>query len=188
MCSGCSWRGEDGWMDGASTLCPFAVQQPQMSLKISPLYKQHILRNLLCIRRWVSETNEDQSPSVPSCGADPGGVLVCFMQSCLSCGQLCDPMDCSPPGSSIHEIFQARILEWVAFSFSRGSIKVPGRFGFSWPPSLAFRWPPSCWVLTLPCPCVYTPGVCVSKFLLLIMIPYTSSDWMRARPIGLILT
>ena len=34
---------------------------------------------------------------------------------------LCDPMDCSPPGSSVHEIFQVRILEWVAISFSRGS-------------------------------------------------------------------
>ena len=34
---------------------------------------------------------------------------------------LCDPMDCSPPGSSIHGIFQARVLEWVAISFSRGS-------------------------------------------------------------------
>ena len=33
---------------------------------------------------------------------------------------LCDPMDCSLPGSSVHEIFQERILEWVAISFSRG--------------------------------------------------------------------
>ena len=32
-----------------------------------------------------------------------------------------DPMDCSPPGSSVHGILQARILEWVAMSFSRGS-------------------------------------------------------------------
>ena len=39
-------------------------------------------------------------------------------QSCLT---LCDPMNCSPPGSSVHEIFQARVLEWVAISFSRGS-------------------------------------------------------------------
>ena len=38
-----------------------------------------------------------------------------------SCPTLCDLMDCSPPGSSLHEIFQARILEWVAISFSRGS-------------------------------------------------------------------
>ena len=34
---------------------------------------------------------------------------------------LCDPRDCSPPGSSVHGILQARILEWVAISFSRGS-------------------------------------------------------------------
>ena len=34
---------------------------------------------------------------------------------------LCNPMDCSLPGLSIHGIFQARVLEWVAISFSRGS-------------------------------------------------------------------
>ena len=38
-----------------------------------------------------------------------------------SCPTLCDPLDCSPPGSSVHELFQARVLEWVAISFSRGS-------------------------------------------------------------------
>ena len=38
-----------------------------------------------------------------------------------SCPTLCDPMDCSPPGSSVHGILQARILEWGAISFSRGS-------------------------------------------------------------------
>ena len=37
-----------------------------------------------------------------------------------SCPTLCDPMDCSLPGSSVLGIFQARILEWVAISFSRG--------------------------------------------------------------------
>ena len=35
-------------------------------------------------------------------------------QSLQSCLTLCDPMDCSPPGSSVHGILQARILEWVA--------------------------------------------------------------------------
>ena len=34
---------------------------------------------------------------------------------------LCDPMDCSPPGSSVHGILQTRILEWVAMLSSRGS-------------------------------------------------------------------
>ena len=37
------------------------------------------------------------------------------------CPTLCDPMECSLPGSSAHVISQARILEWVAISFSRGS-------------------------------------------------------------------
>ena len=37
------------------------------------------------------------------------------------CPSLCDPMDCSSPGSSVHGILQARILEWVAMPFSRGS-------------------------------------------------------------------
>ena len=38
-----------------------------------------------------------------------------------SCPTFCDPVDWSLPGSSIHGIFQARVLEWVAISFSRGS-------------------------------------------------------------------
>ena len=40
---------------------------------------------------------------------------------CVSCPTLCDPMDCSPPGSSVHGIFHARIVEQVATSYSRGS-------------------------------------------------------------------
>ena len=55
------------------------------------------------------------------CLCSPTGLdfkmISCSMclvtQSCLT---LCDPMDCSAPGSSIHEIFQARILEWVVIS------------------------------------------------------------------------
>ena len=38
-----------------------------------------------------------------------------------SCPTLCDPMDCSLPGSSVHGIFQAIVLEWIAISFSKGS-------------------------------------------------------------------
>ena len=40
--------------------------------------------------------------------------------------RLCYPMDCSPPGSSVHGISQARILEWVAISYSRGSFPTQG--------------------------------------------------------------
>ena len=47
-------------------------------------------------------------------------VFVCVLvtQWCLT---LCDSMDCSPPGSSVGGILQARILEWVAIAFSRAS-------------------------------------------------------------------
>ena len=44
-------------------------------------------------------------------------VYLKVTQSCLT---LCDPMDCSLPSSSVHGILQARVLEWVAISFSRG--------------------------------------------------------------------
>ena len=48
-------------------------------------------------------------------------VYVCccglVAKACLT---LCDPVDCSPPGSSVHGILQARVLEWGAISFSRG--------------------------------------------------------------------
>ena len=44
--------------------------------------------------------------------------LLLVAQLCLT---LCNPMDCSLPGFSVHGIFQARILEWVAMPSSRGS-------------------------------------------------------------------
>ena len=71
---------------------------------------------------------EPRSPALQadSLPAQPPGkpitalcVWVCDVtQSCLT---LCNPVDCSPPGSCVHGILQARILEWVAISFSRGS-------------------------------------------------------------------
>ena len=45
----------------------------------------------------------------------------CCYLATKSCPTLCNPMNCSPPGSSVHAISQARILEWIAISFSRGS-------------------------------------------------------------------
>ena len=39
-----------------------------------------------------------------------------------SCQTLSDPMDCSPPGSSVHGIFQARVLEWGAIAFSKNIV------------------------------------------------------------------
>ena len=42
-----------------------------------------------------------------------------WLSTCQSC--LCNPMDCSPPGASVHGILQASVLEWIAIPFSRGS-------------------------------------------------------------------
>ena len=49
-----------------------------------------------------------------------GLFCACVFLVTQSCPALCDSMDYSPSGSSVHGIFQARILEWIAFSFSRG--------------------------------------------------------------------
>ena len=61
--------------------------------------------------------------SIPA--ATQKGACVCaeLLQSMLSCysrGRLCDPMDCRPPGSSVHGVLQAKILEWIALPCSRG--------------------------------------------------------------------
>ena len=65
--------------------------------------------------------------NVPSCSIDKHGVphystgIYNTVLVAQSCPTLCDPMDSGPPGSSVHGTFQARILEWVAIPFSRGS-------------------------------------------------------------------
>ena len=47
--------------------------------------------------------------------------LLSWSEVAQSCPTLCDPIDCSLPGSSVHGIFQAIVLEWIAISFSTGS-------------------------------------------------------------------
>ena len=54
-------------------------------------------------------------------------ITLCCCLVTKPCLTLCDLMDCSLPGSPVHEIFQARILEQVAISFSRGSSQRAGR-------------------------------------------------------------
>ena len=54
------------------------------------------------------------------------------------CPTLCNPMDCSPPSSSVCGILQARILEWVAMSSSRGSSQSRNRTCISMSPALVF--------------------------------------------------
>ena len=81
------------------------------------------------------ETAAHQAPHPWDSPGKNTGVGCHFLLQCMkvksesevsqSCLTLCDPMDCSPPGSSIHGIFQARVLEWGAIAFSALYIYLP---------------------------------------------------------------
>ena len=93
-----------------------------------------LLSHFSCVRLCVTpQTAAHQAPPGPQ--DSPGkntGVDCHFLVQCIkiksesevaqSCPTLSDPMDCSLPGSSIHGIFQARVLEWDAIAFSKGRI------------------------------------------------------------------
>ena len=110
------------------------------------LYYLH-LRHLCCCCCYVASVVSDpvqphrwQPTRLPRPWDSPGkntGVGCHFLLQCMKVksesevAQLCptpsDPMDCSLPGSSVHGIFQARVLEWVAIAFSKvfiGMVKV----------------------------------------------------------------
>ena len=107
--------------------------------------------------------------------------LWCMKDTQL-CLTLCDPMDCSLPGSSICGILQARILQWVAISFSRGSSqprdwsrvsRIAGRRFTLW----ATRGSPKIYII----PPVNTTYTCywsrnTEKFLQYLMIPCKSRE------------
>ena len=77
------------------------------------------------------ETAAHQAPLFLGFPGKNTGVGCHFLLQCMrmksesevaqSCPTLCEPMDCSLPGSFVHGIFQARVLEWVAISFSKYS-------------------------------------------------------------------
>ena len=63
--------------------------------------------------------------------------MVAVVLVAQSCPTLCNPMNCGPPGSSVHGILQARILEWIAIPFSRGSSRPRDR---TWVSCIANRF------------------------------------------------
>ena len=103
------------------------------------------------------------SPSKCFCLCIHTYVCVCFVIYLLSHVWLfCDPMEYSPPGSSVQEILQARMLEWLAISFSRGSSQPRNQICIS---SLAGRFfatrePPG---KPHVCKCVYIYNRYISK-------------------------
>ena len=121
-------RSLPAWMLGLSSLRPWEPQEEPLVLPPNRLY-------LFGSGGVFSRLGSCQQLSVPGhlVSTLPCGVvsitliskslargLPAAAKSLQSCPTLCDPMDCSLPGSSVHEIFQARVLEWVAIAFSAG--------------------------------------------------------------------
>ena len=88
-----SWYATKQFVGGIWKLWSKEIKS-KFQIQISPNVKSHLRENHK--RQWVSKVAQ-------------------------SCPTLCDPMDCSLPGTSVHGIFQAIVLEWIAISFSRGS-------------------------------------------------------------------
>ena len=79
---------------------------------------------------WKQDPLSGSKKYTPSWGGEAEGRFKGNWKQCRtagesevsqSCQTLCNPMDCSLSGSSVYGIFQARVLEWIAISFSRGS-------------------------------------------------------------------
>ena len=125
----------------------FFTTEPLGKQFISPCFKEFSQTG-----HNYAASNQETALLAPT-QAPCGGLVV------KSCPTFCDPWDCRLPGSSIHRIFQARMLEWAAVSFSRGSSKprdgtwvscTVGRFCTNW--AQAPLWPPPICSLTITTP------------------------------------
>ena len=103
----------------------FPPRAPEGSAALSPAHRAHPRGQIRGLRKgrqrptFALEQYQQAGPGSPSLHPRGGCVRVCrVIQLYLA---LCDPTDCCPPGSSVHGILQARILEWVAMLSSRGS-------------------------------------------------------------------
>ena len=122
------------------TMWPLGIMEPQEG-KL-PAYEDQTI-GLLCVQEIITLSSLDTETLVFVRTADVtlvnketvilllGLQLFCakLLQFCLT---LCNPIDCSPLGSSVHGILQARILEWVAMPSSRGSSGPRDRTHVSW--------------------------------------------------------
>ena len=114
----------------------FSVLYANGKLKMCPGFFPYVSHNLMvaaaakslqpCPTLWPHRRQPTRLPHPWDSPGKNTGVGCHFLLQCMkvksevaqSCPTLSDPMDCSPPGSSIHGIFQARVLEWGAMAFS----------------------------------------------------------------------
>ena len=91
-----------------------------------------------CSVRWSYGSHLPRGRKVWSAPSSSFHTLK-WSEVAQSCPTLCDPMDCSLPGPSLHGILHVRVLEWVAISFSRGSSPPRDRTQVSCIPSRRFN-------------------------------------------------
>ena len=107
-------------LPGSSEKCPSSPA----NCKLLSLKVQHLSHSPLRMLQFPPSSLFASISNISIMNTDylincvPATACAKSLQSCLT---LCNPMDCSPPGSSVHGIFQARIMEWGATFSSRGS-------------------------------------------------------------------
>ena len=166
-CSLLDWGGRGGieWRR-AKVFSPISVVWPLFSFRTAFLYvcclHSHCVDFFQKAWRWVwiSRMHRIVLWVLGSGDLFLAAVFFHLLVLCLvaqTCPTLCDPMACSPPGSSVHRLFQARILEWVAISFSRRSFQprdqtwvscITGRFSTTEPPGK-----PKAFIMFMHLPC-----------------------------------
>ena len=94
------------------------------------------------------------------------GFLPFLVLVAESCPTFCDPMDCCPPGSSVHEVLRTRILEWVAIPFKAST--------FSLPPSITIYFLTSLHLSS----CIHvSQGFISTFFIFYLVIPFIPGDF-----------
>ena len=93
---------------GSLRLVPLLLDSGEQTANLQPTRQRGYLHSQKDGKQWESKIHKTVITL----------VHAKLLQSCLT---PCNPMDCSPPGPSVHGILQARILEWVAMPSSRGS-------------------------------------------------------------------
>ena len=103
----------------------FTISQSLLTLKAteSVMPSNHLVPFSSCLQPFPASKSFLMSrlftSGGPSIGASDRNTHACSVTQ--SCPTFCNPMDCSPPGSSVRGILQTRTLEWVAISYSRAS-------------------------------------------------------------------